>query len=194
MKYPQRLNTRGSAREVPQLTESTFAHFIPPRRPLLHPRGQSSHSRPNCSSPLRSRIQLHIAHSLNKSISLAEPRKHSRRMSNFMLSLSLTCLRSPSRSPTKVHSQLSTVNDLVLQERLRRFSRCDIDKVRMRKSSGLTRAAVDGDSHVENVSNFTEKIYQSHERVSIQHDPIKHREFGSYHSSPDHSSRNSCSR
>lgn len=168
MKYPQLLNTKEAALgEVPHLTDSTFAHFIPPRRPSLHPRVQSNHSRPNCSSLLRSRTRLHIAHSLNRSICLAEHRKHSRRMSNLKLSLAITCLRSPSRCPTKIHSQLSTVNDLVLQERLRRFSRCDIDKVRMRKSSGLTRAAVDGDSHVENVSNFTEKIYQSHERVSI---------------------------
>lgn len=82
--------------------------------------------------------QLHAGRGLERKYVSCEKLKTFRRLSILNPSLSINYLRSPDRRPTKINSQLTAVNDFVLQVCLCCLSGSDIDEIRMCKTPGLT--------------------------------------------------------
>ena len=70
---------------------------------------------------------------------------------------SLGILRS-TRAHREIHPQLPSINHLLLQMLLRPLRSRNINEICMSEASRLARAAVDGDTYIEHITDFAEKI------------------------------------
>ena len=61
-------------------------------------------------------------------------------------------------APTIIHSQLPSINDLVLQYLLCTLCGRNINEIGVSESSRLAAAAIDGNANVQNIANLAEEI------------------------------------